>query len=191
MFRRDVLADSGADIEMVPLKGIIESLRAVKEPEEIEHIQKAVAIADAAYTYIENNVEAGMTEKQVAWEMEKSLRENGSETVPFEIIVASGPNAARPHARPSERVIQAGEPVLIDMGAKYQGYASDLTRTVCVGMPDDTFLKLYETVLDAQEAAESIIKRGMTGHEADSAARKIIEAAGYGELFGTARAAQS
>jgi Xaa-Pro aminopeptidase len=172
------------DIEMVPVEGVVEKLRAVKEPAEIKYIEKAVEIADKAYNKVSNEIEAGMTEKQVAWELEKSLRENSSEAIPFEIIVASGPNAALPHAKPTERVINPGEPVLIDMGAKYRGYASDLTRTMCLGKPGDKFMAIYKTVLDAQEAAESIIKRGMTGHQADSAAREIIEKAGYGERFG-------
>ncbi len=176
--------DALAEVEIVPVKEVAEKLRAVKEPEELEYIGKAVAIADTAYDSVENKIAAGMTENQVAWEMEKSLRENGSEAVPFEIIVASGPNASLPHHRPTDRVINPGEPVLIDMGAKYRGYASDLSRTICIGSPDDTFLKIYKIVLDAQEAAESIIKRGMTGHQADSAAREVIEKAGYGELFG-------
>jgi Xaa-Pro aminopeptidase len=177
-------SDALAEIEIVPVSGVVEKLRAVKEPEEIEYIEKAVAIADAAYNKVSNEIKAGMTEKQVAWEMEKSLRENGSEAVPFEIIVASGPNAALPHHRPTDRVINGGEPVLIDMGAKYKGYASDLSRTIYLGAPDDRFIDIYKTVLDAQEAAESIIKSGMTVHQADSAAREVIEKAGYGELFG-------
>ena len=162
----------------------MESLRAVKEPEEIELIKKAVEIADAAFEYIEGIIQAGMTEKHVAWEIEKFLRENGSQAVPFEIIVASGPNSALPHAKPSERVINPGEPVVIDMGAKFDGYASDLTRTICLGTPDDTFKKVYDIVLDAQLAAMSIIKEGMTGQQADSSARTVIEQAGYGEAFG-------
>jgi len=177
-------SDTLAEVEIVPVTGMVENLRAVKEPAEIEYIEKAVAISDAAYNKVSGEIKAGMTEKQVAWEMEKSLRENGSEAVPFEIIVASGPNAALPHHRPTERVISPGETVVIDMGAKYRGYASDLSRTICVGEPDDTFLKIYKIVLDAQEAAESIIRKGMTGHQADNAAREVIEKAGYGDLFG-------
>lgn len=176
--------DALGEVETVPVKGMAEKLRAVKEPEEIVYIEKAVAIADDAYNKVSGEITAGMTEKQVAWEMEKALRENGSEAVPFEVIVASGPNAALPHHKPTDRVINTGEPVLIDMGAKYKGYASDITRTICLGEPDDKYIAIYKTVLDAQEAAEAIIKRGMTGHQADSAAREVIEKAGYGELFG-------
>jgi Xaa-Pro aminopeptidase len=180
----DSLKENILQIELVPVSGMVEKLRAVKEPGELEHITKAVAIADAAYNRIEEALAPGMTELQVAWEIEKILRESGSGALPFEIIVAAGPNAACPHHRPGERVIQSGEPVLIDMGASYRGYASDLSRTICIGQPDDTFLKVYKIVLDAQEAAMAIIKGGMTGRQADGIAREIIERAGYGDRFG-------
>ncbi|HUT67577.1 MAG TPA: aminopeptidase P family protein [Dehalococcoidales bacterium] len=180
----DVLKKKKVAARLVPVNGLVESLRAVKEPGEIELIRKAAAVTDAAYERVEGIIKAGMTEKQVAWELEKSLRENGSQALPFEIIVASGAHASLPHARPSERVINEGEPVLIDMGAKYEGYAGDLSRTICVGAPDDTFKRVYKAVLDAQTAAMSIINAGMTGHQADSAARDVIQKAGYGEAFG-------
>lgn len=173
-------------VKLVPVNSLPESLRAIKEPDEIELIKKAVRIADAAYEQIEGIIQAGMTEKQVAWEIEKYLRENGSQAVPFEIIVASGPNSALPHARPSERIINPGEPVLIDMGARFAGYTSDLSRTIYFGTPDDNFRKVYQAVLDAQLAAMSIINEGMTGEQADSSARTIIEKAGYGGAFGHA-----
>ena len=181
---RDSLNKKQVPVKLAPVNGLVESIRVVKEPAEIKLIEKAVVIADAAYEYIESVIKAGMTEKAVAWEIEKSLRENGSQAVPFEIIVASGPNSALPHARPSERFINLGEPVMIDMGAKYEGYTSDLSRTVCVGSPNSTFTKVYNTVLDAQQAAMSIISEGMTGHQVDSSARAVIEQAGYGEAFG-------
>jgi Xaa-Pro aminopeptidase len=183
---RDALNKKQVPVKLVPVNGLVESLRAVKEPGEIELIKKAVAIADAAYEKIEGTIQAGMTEKQVAWEIEKSLRDHGSQAVPFEIIVASGPNAALPHARPSDRMISPGEPIVIDMGAKFDGYVSDLSRTICIGTPDSTFIKVYQTVLDAQQAAMSIIREGTTGHQADTSARAAIERAGYGEAFGHA-----
>lgn len=169
---------------LIATSGIVEEFRTIKDTEEIKCIEKAVAICDEAYTRIKPMIKPGMSERQVSWELEKSLRENGSEALPFEIIVASGPNAALPHHQPSERIIQENEPVLIDMGARYEGYASDLTRTVYTGKPDDTFLKIYNTVLDAQETAVGIIKEKLTGHEADNIARKIIAETGYGEMFG-------
>jgi len=171
-------------VKMAPVNDMVESVRAVKEPGEIELIRKSAAITDAAYESVAEKIKPGMTEKQVAWELEKSLRENGSQALPFEIIVASGSRAALPHAKPSERVIEEGDPVLIDMGARYQGYASDLSRTICAGRADATFKKVYNTVLEAQSKAMETISRGITGHRADSAARKVIEKAGYGEDFG-------
>ena len=171
-------------LELVPLDGVIESLRVVKEPEEIKLITKAVEITDNALGYIEGIMHTGMTEKELAWEIEKALRESGSEPIPFEIIVASGPNSALPHAKPSSRTIQSGEPVIIDIGAKVGWYSSDLSRTICLGTGDDTFNKVYDTVLKAQLRAISAIEKGMSGGEIDDAARKVIEQAGYGEAFG-------
>jgi Xaa-Pro aminopeptidase len=178
--------DRSIGMELVPVAGMVEKLREIKEPTEIEYIKKAVEIADTAFEEVADNIEAGMTEKQVAWEMEKGLRENGSEAIPFEIIVASGPNAALPHAHPSDRMLREGDPIVIDMGATYCGYASDLSRTLYIGVPDDMFKRVYGIVLDAQQAAMSIIKEGTTGQEADDAARKVITKAGYGEAFGHA-----
>ncbi len=180
----DILNKAQSQLQLVPLDGVVESLRAVKEPEEIELITKAAEITDRAFEHIENTVHTGMTEKELAWEIEKFLRDNGSQTLPFDIIVASGPNSALPHAKPSQRQINSGEPVVIDMGARVGGYSSDLSRTICLGAPDDTFRKVYDTVLGAQLAAIAIIKEGMSGDEADSLARTVIEEAGYGEAFG-------
>ncbi|MFC1979529.1 M24 family metallopeptidase [Chloroflexota bacterium] len=180
----DSLNKTKSHPELVPLDGTVESLRAVKEPEEIKLISEAVKITDNAFEYIEEIIHAGMSEKELAWETEKFLREKGSETIPFDIIVASGPNSALPHASPSERIIQRGEPVMIDMGARWEKYSSDLSRTICLGTPDDTFNKLYDTVLRAQLAAIDGIKEGMPGNEADRLARTVIEQAGYGEAFG-------
>jgi len=171
-------------LRLVATNGLIESLRALKEPEEIELITKAVDIADHAFGHIQDVICAGMTENELAWEIEKFLRENGSEAIPFDIIVASGPNSALPHARPSQRAISSGEPVLIDIGARYHGYSSDLSRTIWVDAPDDTLRKVYDTVLGAQLTALAIIKEDITGSEADNLARTVIDQAGYGDAFG-------
>ncbi len=171
-------------LKLVPLNGLVESLRAIKESEEIEFITKAAEITDNAFAYIEEIIHIGMSEKEVAWEIEKFLHESGSETIPFDVIVASGPNSALPHAKPSPRTIRSGEPVIIDMGARCGGYSSDLSRTICLGTQDDTFCKMYNAVLGAQLAALAIIKEGMTGEQADTLARTVIEQAGYGQAFG-------
>jgi len=182
----DMLKEQQPKIKLVPLDGLVESLRVIKEPEEIELITRAAEIGDNAFAHIEDVIHAGMSEKEVAWEIEKFLRENDSQSVPFDIIVASGPNSALPHAKPSQRTIQSGEPIVIDIGARLDGYASDLTRTICLGTPDDIFKKVYDIVLGAQLAALAIIKEGMSGEQADSLARKVVEEAGYGEAFGHA-----
>ncbi|MFC1906761.1 aminopeptidase P family protein [Chloroflexota bacterium] len=180
----DALDKSKTPTKLTPLEELVEPLRAVKEPEEIKLITQAAELADAAYEYVEAKIKAGMTEKEIAWEIEKTLRERGSQTIPFDIIVASGPNAALPHARPTSRVIGNGEPIVIDMGARIDGYCSDLSRTLCPGKRDDRFNEVYDIVLKAQQAAISSIKEGVTGEKVDAAARKYIEDAGYGEAFG-------
>ena len=186
MYRQlnDILGKLQPPLKLVPLDGLVESLRVVKEPEEIEFITRAAEISDNAFKYIDDMIHIGMSEKEVAWEIERFMRENGSQTLPFDIIVASGPNSALPHARPSQRTIQTGEPVLIDIGAKCGGYSSDLSRTICLGTPDDTFKKVYDIVLGAQLTVTAIMKEGMTGEQVDSLARTVIEQAGYGEAFG-------
>jgi len=180
----ETLDKTQSRLQLVPVDGLVESLRAIKEPEEIELITRAAELTDKAVEYIEGVAHVGMTEKEVAWEIEKFLREHGSQALPFDVIAASGPNSALPHAKPSPRQIGAGEQVVIDIGARVGGYASDLTRTLCLGAADNTFKKVYDTVLGAQLAALAIIKEGMSGDEADSLARTVIEQAGYGEAFG-------
>ena len=173
-----------AQIQLVPLEELVEAIRVLKEPEEIELITRAVQISDAAFEYILTTIKNGMTEKEVAWELEKCLHEQGSQPLPFDIIVASGPNSALPHARPSERVIKPGEPVLIDFGAKIGGYSSDISRTICLGKAGDTFKKVYDIVLGAQLKAIAQITAGISGDQADGIARAAIKKAGYGDAFG-------
>ena len=175
---------AGIELKLTPLTDVVETIRAVKDSEEIACIEHATQISDNSFKHIEQIIHAGMTELEVAWELEKSLREAGSQSIPFEIIVGSGPNAALPHAQPSGRVIQENEPIVIDFGAKVEGYCSDITRTLCIGKPDDTFNNIYRIVLEAQSNAISKIVDGTTGAEADRFARSVIEDAGYGEAFG-------
>ncbi len=178
------LEKAGSKLELISTDGLVESLRIVKEPEEIELISRAAEISDEAIAHIKETIRPGMTELEVAWEIESFMREKGSQPVPFEVIAQSGPNSALPHARPSERRIGEGEPILIDIGAKVDGYASDITRTFCIGTPDTMFKKVYDIVLGAQLAALSLVKEGMTGEYADNLARIIINEAGYGDKFG-------
>ena len=177
-----IIEKTGIGLQLLPFTDTVETIRTVKDAEEIALIERAAEIGDTALKHITEIIRAGMTELELAWELEKSMRELGSQSMPFEIIAGSGPNAALPHAQPSERILQEGEPVVIDFGAKVEGYCSDITRTLCVGKPDTAFNKIYGIVLDAQMSAISKIVNGTTGAEADRFARSIIEDAGYGKL---------
>lgn len=170
--------------EFVPVPNLVEAIRIIKEPSEVEALQRAVDLGDAAFTDVAQRIEPGWTEKQVAWEIEKYIREHGGDGLSFDTIVAGGPWGAMPHAYPRERKLEAGEGVVIDMGCEVDGYMSDLTRTIFLGKPDDKFKKIYDTVLTAQLAAEEMVKPGMTGDECHMIAHNVIEAAGYGETFG-------
>lgn len=171
-------------VELVPEKGWVEELRAVKSPAELNLIRRAVATSDAVIAALAKILRPGMTEKQLAWEVEAFMHAHGADDVAFPVIAAGGPNAAMPHAVPSERTIVPGEPLTLDLGARVQGYCSDLTRTVCIGQPDARFREIYGIVLKAQEAAEAGIKAGMLGKDADALARQVITDAGYGDAFG-------
>jgi Xaa-Pro aminopeptidase len=179
-----IISNQKLELELVPLENTVEKLRTIKEPEEIANIQKAAEISDHAFEYVIDRLKIGMTEKEVAWALEKCMREAGSQIIPFEIIVGAGPNGALPHAQPSDRPITMHEPIVIDMGADFNGYSSDLTRTICLGTPDATFIKIYGIVQKAQEAAINTIQAGMSGIQADSLARDIIKEAGYADMFG-------
>jgi Xaa-Pro aminopeptidase len=172
------------NLELIPTTGIVEQLRSIKEPEELQFITKAVELADAAFEQAKAIIRPGITEKELAWEIEKILHQKGSEGIPFEIIVASGPNSALPHARPTEKTIRSGEPVLIDMGARISGYCSDLSRTLFLGRANKTFQEIYNIVLKAQTTAMEGIESGMDASQADRLARSVIEQAGYGDAFG-------
>jgi Xaa-Pro aminopeptidase len=172
------------NLELVPTTGIVEQLRSAKEPEELILITKAAELADAVLEQAKAIIGPGMTEKEVAWEIEKNLRQKGSEGVPFEIIVASGPNSALPHARPTDKTICPGEPVVIDMGARINGYCSDLSRTLFLGRANETFQEIYNIVLQAQTAAIEGTKSEMLASQADQLARSVIQQAGYGDAFG-------
>ncbi|MBT9166184.1 MAG: Aminopeptidase YpdF [Chloroflexi bacterium] len=167
-----------------PTSGLVESLRSIKTDEEIKLIEKAAEMADAAVEHTNAILEPGITEKKLAWELERFLREKDSERLPFEIIVASGPNAALPHAPSTDRTILQGEPVVIDLGARVKGYCSDITRTICLGEPNDALTRIYSIVQEAQRSALEKLRVGMGGGEAHQMAKEVIAQAGYGEAFG-------
>lgn len=164
---------------------LVEQLRASKDESEIAILKEALALTDRALAYGLEQVRPGMTERELAWLLEAYMRTHGAEGVSFEPLVQAGPHSAMPHYKSGEGVIQEGQPLLIDMGAKVKGYCADLTRTVWVGSaPDDTFRKIYDVVLRAQEEAEKAIRAGMIGKDAHALAQKVIDDAGYGPYFG-------
>jgi Xaa-Pro aminopeptidase len=171
-------------LELTPTKDLVEPIRMVKDHHELAAIERAVAIADAAVVAVSEWIRPGMTETEVAWELEKRMREAGAEGLAFDVIVGSGPRGALPHAHPTSKRIEMGEPIVLDLGCVVAGYRSDLTRTICLGEPDPFYLEIYDIVLRAQRAALEQIRPGMQGGEADKIARDLIAAAGYGELFG-------
>ena len=177
-------SDGSPRLELVTTAGIVERLRAYKDERELELLARAVEIADQAMDQVSHSIEPGVTEAEVAWKLEVAMRERDAEAIAFDTIVAAGPNGALPHHRAGDKVIQRGEAVVVDMGATYQGYCSDLTRTFIVGEPDETFRRVYDTVLRAQTTAEEKVVAGMTGTETDAIARDIIAEAGYGDNFG-------
>ncbi len=173
----------GSNAELVDTEGVVDRLRAIKDAAELDALQAAVDAIDACFSHLRAWVQPGMTERQVASEVERYLLEHADGSS-FPPIVASGPNASMPHAVPSDRVIQEGEGVKIDIGAKVAGYCSDTTRTICLGPPRDPKLaEVHAVVLEAQRRAEALLRPGMTGREGDALARDVIARAGYTDAF--------
>ena len=177
-------AKSFEGMELVSTTNLVETLRMTKDEAELAVMRKAHALTDQAYEYILSFIEPGMSEKEVAWELESFMRTHGADGLAFDVHVASGPGTAEPHHVSSERQIQEGDPIWIDMGARVGGYCADLTRSFVVGEADEQFKKIYEIVLRAQLACEHALKAGMAGKDADAVARQVITEAGYGDNFG-------
>ena len=177
-------SNGGAAVSLVATAGLVEDLRAVKDESEMALLTRAIEISDRAFEEVSLTLMEGQTEREIAWKLERAMRELGADSISFDTIVAAGPNAALPHHRADDTPIREGQPLIIDMGARYQGYCSDLSRTLCLGQPDETFRKVYDTVLKAQLTAIAAVESGMTGGDADGLARAVIEEAGYGENFG-------
>ena len=181
---QDAIAESEIEVNLEPKSGDAAKLRAIKDPGEVKLLQKAIDIGDAAFEETAGKLMPGMTENEAAWEFEKAIRERGAESLSFDTIVAIGPNAARPHHQTGDSELREGETIVFDCGATYQGYCSDLTRTVVLGEADDEVARIYNIVLEAQETAIEKVEAGIAGGEADAIARKIIEDAGYADNFG-------
>jgi len=173
----------GFDGTCTPVSNWVEEERAVKDAAELARIVSAQAIADDAFDHILGFVRPGMTETQVALELEFFMRSRGSEGVAFDAIVASGPNSALPHAHPGGREILRGDLLKMDFGARVGGYCSDMTRTVVVGKASARQREVYETVLAANLAGIDAVRAGRPGSEIDAAARAVVESGGFGECF--------
>jgi Xaa-Pro aminopeptidase len=178
----DLLRETEA--ELVPRRGLVESLRAVKEAEEVEAIRRATEVTNRVYERMAEERFSGRPEKELVWRMTELFHEEGADEPAFETIVAAGPTAASPHAMPGERIVQEGELVLIDAGAKLDAYCSDCTRTFAVGEVSESLRQIYDVCLRGQQAGLDAVRAGVTGREADAAARAVIADAGYGENFG-------
>lgn len=167
-----------------PAGPIVERLRAIKDAAELAALQKAIDIADAAFERVADELRPGQTEEHVARQVADAVRAEGAQDVSFETIVAAGAWGAMPHASPRPEPIGIGDPIVIDMGARFAGYCSDLTRTFAVGEPPAKFREVYATVFAAQQAAIDGVEAGMTGARAHELAHNVIRRAGYGEQFG-------
>ena len=163
---------------------IINKLRAVKTDYEVECIKKAQKIAEDAFNHILTFIKEGVTEKEIALELDFYMLSHGAEAVSFETIAVSGKNSSMPHGVPSDKKIEKGDFITMDFGAMYNGYHSDMTRTVILGEPTEKQREVYETVLKAQKASLAVLKNGITGFDADKAGRDIIDAKGYKDNFG-------
>ena len=157
-----------AGTSLIATSGITDGLRSLKDEGELAQLQRAIDASDRAMETVCPAIEAGMTEKEVAWRMEVAMREFGADNISFGTIVAAGPNGAMAHHRADDTVIKAGEPIVIDMGAQVNGYCSDITRTVVVGEPDEMFHRIYSIVLGSQLTAINTVRPGLTGEECDA-----------------------
>ncbi|WP_427813839.1 M24 family metallopeptidase [Enterococcus sp. 22-H-5-01] len=172
------------DAELAPASGLIESLREQKDDAEIAIIEKACAIADEGFQHVLKMIRPGITEIEVANQLDFFMRSLGASGTSFETIVASGARSALPHGVASEKMIEQGDMVTLDFGCVYQGYVSDITRTFAIGDPGQELKDIYQIVLGAQQKVIDAAKAGVTGAQLDAIARDFITQAGYGEAFG-------
>ncbi|WP_124058059.1 aminopeptidase P family protein [Vaginisenegalia massiliensis] len=170
--------------KIIETRGLVENIRQVKEDSEIEIIKEACEITDQSFDHILKYIKVGMTEIQVANELERFLKDKGASGMSFDTIVASGYRSAMPHGRASEKIIEEGDIITLDYGCYYKGYASDMTRTIAIGSIDPKLEEIYHIVLEAHEEVNRHTKAGMTGKEIDALARDYIESKGYGQYFG-------
>lgn len=163
--------------------GIIENVRIIKDEEEKSNLRKSAHIADEVAGEIIKFIRPGLTERDIKRKIEELFMEKGVQSLAFETIVASGPNSSKPHYNGDSRVIEEQDIIVLDFGCKYNGYCSDISRTVFVGEPTEEQKKIYDIVVKANTAAESFVKQGVTAEDVDKMARDVIKQAGYGQYF--------
>jgi len=171
-------------VELIALSNLVEEIRMIKTSEEVELLRRSAQLMGDVLAQVIGELTPGQVEKDIAWKIETRIREQGADGAAFPPIVASGPNGALPHAVPTERRIGEGEPIILDVGAKSDGYCSDMTRTVFLGNPTSDFKEIYKVVREAQLLALESVRPGMKTDEADSIARDVIKNAGFGDFFG-------
>jgi Xaa-Pro aminopeptidase len=176
--------ERAVEANLVPVSGVVEKLRLIKTTSEIKILKEAADIADAAFKHILDFIQPGKTELEVSNELEFFMRNAGATSSSFDIIVASGYRSALPHGVASNKLIESGDFITLDFGAYYQGFVSDITRTVAVGEPNAKLKEIYDIVLEAQLRGMAGIKPGMSGRAADALTRDYITEKGYGEYFG-------
>lgn len=176
--------DGGKDVTLVPLENVLVNIRKIKDDTEIDLIRQSVGIAEEAYTALREAIKVGLSENYLAGLLVLELRSRGASGSSFPVIVAAGPNSSLPHHRPGEAIARRNQPLLLDWGAMYKGYCSDLTRTLIIGRVGPRLRQAYSAVLDAQTAAIEFLRPGVTTRQADCVARDIIEKAGFGDYFG-------
>jgi Xaa-Pro aminopeptidase len=181
---RDQLGEGGGGVALSPTPGLVEEMRARKSEEEIELIRAAAALADQALAHMAKLLRPGTTEREIALEGEFQMRREGAEAASFDVIVASGPRSALPHAETTDRALEPGDAVVIDIGARFSGYCSDMTRTFVLEPASEEMRGVYEVVYQAQRAAAAGVQAGALCGDVDGIARGIIEDAGHGDDFG-------
>lgn len=178
------LRDAGSYTLQPFENSFIDQLRQVKQPYEIELLKHAIAITDETFAHVCTWIQPGMSEKEIQWEIQRFMMEHGADGLAFETIVASGPNGTMPHAHASQRRIQRGELITIDMGARYKGYCADMTRTICLGEPAEPRMReVYDAILQAMKTCEAGLHAGISGFAADALARDVLDGVGLAQYY--------